>query len=901
MSYSNGLLPDQSYQTANKYVQRGLPGVGFKLMVTGDYDMQNKKLTNVKSGTDSNDAVNKSQLDATTNLLHGSRAGDVVNDKAVIYSNTGAVHANSLYIEDPPDQGNSNEVRIMTEHQSYPNIHLNIPDLHNFDGHGGRPKSELMVTSVEQTVTGKKVFENIEVHDPTSNNQAANKSYADTKLSLTGGTMTGDLILPPHNYPIPGNTNKVINYESQREIFLSRQESFPMQADINMNNNFIQNIATPTSSHQGVNKGYCDYNFLNRQKGGRIMGSLSMNQNDLFEIPAPKYESSAANKNYVDNQMGTKADLSKTTTQTFQGRVQVPDFNSGGHNGSDIVNLRYIDGIFLNKKTGGTLNNPITFLSSLPSNQRQIHNIGSPQFISSAANKQYVDGEIGKIAPVDTTQFIKKDGSVPMAADLDMGTHKISNVVNPEFDTDVVNKQYLENKLIESHLQPSGPSNIFHFLMNDTSKFSSIREIIIGSFSDVEKVAHRLNKKALSILLQNDLQTVSYSARLGLDMTSLSVGDYTLVMEFYWPEKFNIYTYADSTPTNIVDEQNIKNFSNYQKLYLQFTKKNTNSPNNLIMEIRGELSTSNQQTGYLIFYGAKGTHYSITNDFYDQYIMSDIFIYNENMKMQTKIDMNNNKIIKLSNGTDPDDAVNKGQLDSVNINLETFKNQINTFKIYFKNYFYLSIFTSHFYDLKEPSIFIFDGAAISGINPNMSIKSSGSSHITVSGFDPIRGLQFNSATKIIIDLGYMVNQNTPYTIMISLTLKDHLKVHFVEPINEQTFYYPGYVVNPSDHTIRIHMSEIVYGRKIYPVVFDNKQIMIWIYFNPSERKYEIIIGNGNYVYRILNPLSYFSTNKLRIDANNNIINKICYQNQHFASAETFTKMMFEERKNGSYF
>ena len=84
MSYSNGLLSDQSYQTANKYVQRGLPGVGFKLTDMGDYDMQNKKLTNVKSGTDLNDAVNKSQLDATTNLLHGSRAGDVVNDKAVI-------------------------------------------------------------------------------------------------------------------------------------------------------------------------------------------------------------------------------------------------------------------------------------------------------------------------------------------------------------------------------------------------------------------------------------------------------------------------------------------------------------------------------------------------------------------------------------------------------------------------------------------------------------------------------------------------------------------------------------------------------------------------------------------------------------------------------------------------
>ena len=626
MSYSNGLLPDQSYQTANKYVQRGLPGVGFKLTVMGDYDMQNKKLTNVKSGTDSNDAVNKSQLDATTNLLHGSRAGDVVNDKAVIYSNTGAVHANSLYIEDPPDQGNSNEVRIMTEHQSYPNIHLNIPNLHNFDGHGGRPKSELMVTSVEQTVTGKKVFENIEVHDPTSNNQATNKYYVNhnflnritggqiggdldmrgntikylkldntesaaarvaelnLKLNRSGDEMDGDLILQPQPYPIQGNTHKAISYNTTQSIFLSRKESFPMDVDIDMNNNLIQNVATPTSSHQATNKSYCDYNFLNRQKGGVLMGPLSMNRNDLTGIPdTPKFGYSAVNKNYVDGEI-----------------AKIPQ--SGGN--VDTSSFVKLDGS--RAMTG-----------NLDMGDHSIQKVGEPINSDDVATKNYVNAEIGHIS----TPFLKLDGTRVMTGILNMNTHKISNVVNPEFDTDVVNKQYLENKLIESHLQPSGPSNIFHFLMNDTSKFSSIREIIIGSFSDVEKVAHRLNKKALSILLQNDLQTVSYSARLGLDMTSLSVGDYTLVMEFYWPEKFNIYTYADSTPTNIVDEQNIKNFSNYQKLYLQFTKKNTNSPNNLIMEIRGELSTSNQQTGYLIFYGTKGTHYSITNDFYDQYIV----------------------------------------------------------------------------------------------------------------------------------------------------------------------------------------------------------------------------------------------------------------------------------------
>ena len=816
MSFYNGILNhDDESGSVNIKGARGAPGIGFKLDLNNDYDMQNKKLVNVKQGTNNNDVITKSQLDIKTSLLDGSRPSYVVNDKAAIYSSTGALHAQSLYLKDTPDNaGNSDEIRIMTEHQSRSNVHLNIPDIQNFDGYGGRPKSEFMITSVDQNVTGKKVFENIEVHDPTSNNQATNKHYVDHNFlnRITGGQIGGDLDMRGNTikYLKLDNTESAAARVAELNLKLNRSGD-KMDGDINMNNNFIQNIATPTSSHQGVNKGYCDYNFLNRQKGGVIMGPLSINRNDLIGIPdTPKYGYSAVNKNYVD-------------------------------------------------------------------------------------------GEIGKIASVDTTQLIKKDGSVPMAADLDMGTHKISNVVNPEFDTDVVNKQYLENKLIESHLQPSGPSNIFHFLMNDTSKFSSIREIIIGSFSDVEKVAHRLNKKALSILLQNDLQTVSYSARLGLDMTSLSVGDYTLVMEFYWPEKFNIYTYADSTPTNIVDEQNIKNFSNYQKLYLQFTKKNTNSPNNLIMEIRGELSTSNQQTGYLIFYGTKGTHYSITNDFYDQYIMSDIFIYNENMKMQTKIDMNNNKIIKLSNGTDPDDAVNKGQLDSVKNHSEMVKNQLDSYLFYMKNYLYMSIFTHRFYDLKEPIKFILDGSAISGINPNMSIISSGSSHITVSGFDPIRGLQFNPSTKIIIDLGYMVNQNSPYTIMISLTLKDIFRLYFCDSIYDQTVYFPSFIIIPTQRHIGIQKSNFDIVIKKYPANLNNKQLMVWITFNPSINQYEIILGNVSFTKLISSPISNFSTNKLRIDANNNIINKICYQNQHFASAETFTKMMFEERKNGSYF
>ena len=112
-------------------------------------------MVNVKQGTNPNDAVTKSQIQ----LFEGAQPGTVVNNKSVIYSNTGSVHTNSIYLQDTPDNaGSSNDVRLMTEHQSYENIHLHIPDLQNFDGYGGRAKSEIMVTSTEQHITGRKTF-----------------------------------------------------------------------------------------------------------------------------------------------------------------------------------------------------------------------------------------------------------------------------------------------------------------------------------------------------------------------------------------------------------------------------------------------------------------------------------------------------------------------------------------------------------------------------------------------------------------------------------------------------------------------------------------------------------------------------------------------------------------------
>ena len=302
---------------------QGPPGTVFKVDANGNHDLENKKLTNVNNGDADKDVMVKLQIEGYVNnktqYLDGVQPAKVTSNKAVIYSNNGSIHSNALYLKDAPDDGHSNEIRILTPHQSYNNIQLKIPDLKNYDGNGSRPSSEIMVTSVDQTVTGKKIFRNIEVPNPTTNSQAVPKSYLDSEIAKipsvgtsqfvlkSGSTMTGDLILQSQPYPVSGNANKAISYNTASAIFLSKKDGGSMEQTLDMNNHFITNVKDP------VNAGHC------------------------------------VNKKYTDAKLGTKADLSKTTTQTFQGRVQVPDFNQSSHSGSDLVNLRYINNTYLNK------------------------------------------------------------------------------------------------------------------------------------------------------------------------------------------------------------------------------------------------------------------------------------------------------------------------------------------------------------------------------------------------------------------------------------------------------------------------------------------------------------------------------------------------------------------------
>ena len=225
MSFYNGVL-NYKHSAAVRGV-RGLPGIGFKLDANNDYDMQNKKLVNVKQGTNNNDVVTKSQLDSEISKI----------------------------------------------------------------------------PSVDTTQFVKK----------------------------TGATMNGDLILQPQPYPIHGNTNKAISYNTARNIFLSKKEGGSMLQSLDMNNHFITNIKDPVNSDHGVNKKYADNQLAKKLDKNT---TIDMKDNAITNVKFPVNQKDVATVEYITQRItnSQKNYLKLDGTTSMSGDLNL--------NNNKIINLQ---------------------------------------------------------------------------------------------------------------------------------------------------------------------------------------------------------------------------------------------------------------------------------------------------------------------------------------------------------------------------------------------------------------------------------------------------------------------------------------------------------------------------------------------------------------------------------
>ena len=328
MSFYNGILNHDDIHGSGQIGQRGLPGVGFKLDSNGNYDLENKKLTNVKNGDADHDVMVKSQIEAyignKTQYLDGVNPGQVINNKAVTYSPSGSIHTNDLYLKDK----NGQEVHFYNEDQDLNQCRLYIPNLKNNDSYGGRRKSSVVVDSIDQIIQGKKIFHNIEVQTPTKNDHACSKGYADNNFlnRLTGGQIGGDLDMRGHSirYLKLDKTNSSaarvaeLNLKADKSDlndYLKLDGTKAMTGNLNMDNNRINNLPFPASLNEPTTLGFV--NQLNNNLFGlyldlegvrKMKGDLNMDNHLIKNLKSPLNESDVVNKGYTDSQI-SKANI----------------------------------------------------------------------------------------------------------------------------------------------------------------------------------------------------------------------------------------------------------------------------------------------------------------------------------------------------------------------------------------------------------------------------------------------------------------------------------------------------------------------------------------------------------------------------------------------------------------
>ena len=93
--------------------------------------------------------------------------------------------------------------------------------------------------------------------------------------------------------------DSLVSFEEVKENFLSRQEEFPMETQLNMNHNSITNLKDPFFGKEAATKDYADEKLA--LTGGRMTGSINMGTHEITNLSTPTENSNATTKKYVDD------------------------------------------------------------------------------------------------------------------------------------------------------------------------------------------------------------------------------------------------------------------------------------------------------------------------------------------------------------------------------------------------------------------------------------------------------------------------------------------------------------------------------------------------------------------------------------------------------------------------
>ena len=275
---------------------------GLKLDVNNNYDIEGKRLANVGQGVDDDDAVVMQQI-ASLDTSFETKLTQLKADSLQI---DGSSHMTG----DLDLRGN----KLINPGE----IEMNRKQITNLD------TDENNDLSAVNMITLKKFHPDVPAHT-----HEVTKDINLKELFNVVKSKQRNLSELKTHY------DSLVSYEEVNENFLSRQEEFPMQTQLNMNHNSITNLKDPQFGGEAATKTYVDdietklLSDVALELIKKIdIGEIDMKGERIINLGNPLYSSDAINTSYLHSFMSAYLN---TDGGTMEGQIDM--------NNNKIINL----------------------------------------------------------------------------------------------------------------------------------------------------------------------------------------------------------------------------------------------------------------------------------------------------------------------------------------------------------------------------------------------------------------------------------------------------------------------------------------------------------------------------------------------------------------------------------
>jgi hypothetical protein len=184
---------------------------------------------------------------------------------------------------------------------------------------------------------------------PTDGGDATNKTYVDDqdalKLSLTGGTMSGTIVMGGNNIAQAG---AVVANELEGSIVYTNTlqaqngDEITLINELNLNSNAITNLPAPTANGDATNKTYVDNADALKLDlaGGTMSGNIDMGMNEVTNLNAVRTQE-------VSNEDGSLGFTWDGGSLSLYGSLnnKITNLTGAPTDGTDATNKTYVDGV----------------------------------------------------------------------------------------------------------------------------------------------------------------------------------------------------------------------------------------------------------------------------------------------------------------------------------------------------------------------------------------------------------------------------------------------------------------------------------------------------------------------------------------------------------------------------